>query len=123
MPSAYFFERIQMLVEGKVISKDSAEKVVFMIDALERNLHIIFYEDNAGSMVNHLCLAVQRIINLNPVQAPVELQNEIAAYRRYYNLSLEILKQGFKDHTVKDNSLENEAMFLTLYLAAIKPEN
>lgn len=52
-------QRINLLQEGSVISKESADQVCNILRYLEQD-EIVITEDNAAAFVTHLCMALER---------------------------------------------------------------
>jgi transcriptional regulatory protein LevR len=83
-------ERINILVSGKVISRDVEKAVRRVIDRFSARWRIELTEENGGRMTTHLAMALMRIGQKKEVSPPEADQFEEFRSSKYFLRSLEI---------------------------------
>jgi transcriptional regulatory protein LevR len=83
-------ERLNILVSGKVISKDVKRAVCRVIDRLCTRWGLALNEETGGRMVTHLALALMRIEQKNEIKPPEDDQFDEFKSSEYFFRSVEI---------------------------------
>jgi transcriptional regulatory protein LevR len=110
-------ERLQILFDSGQIKQDVYEIVPTIVNQVEKELCVDLNEENGGSFVSHLSIALQRIKDRKAIQeAPKEVLVYSEKYPELNSFAKEVLSVFAKNESV---DIDAEAAFITLYFCLL----
>ena len=85
-----FTERLEMFLEGEMITEDDVRNINNMLDMFKAKYGVTLTEENAATFVSHVCAAFYRYSageEIDPL--PQEMVDQVASLETY-ELSLEV---------------------------------
>ncbi len=87
-----FSERLELYLEGGMLSKEDVDDVNAIIKMFKDNYGYELTEENAATFIAHICAALGRVMTNEEVEAlPKEVSDELEGLPTY-SKSLDILK-------------------------------
>ncbi len=109
-----FSERLQLYLEGGMITEKDVENVNKVISLFEKEYGVTLQEENADTFIAHLCAAYARLHSEEDIdELPEEVLNELTSLDTY-PLSTEVLDKVMKATDIPLN--ETEQGYLLLHI-------
>lgn len=88
-----FTERLQMYLEGGMITEQDIEDINKIIDLFEKKYNVKLNEENSGVFIAHLCAAYGRLTNGEEIEELPDVVIDELKTLDTYDLSKEILSE------------------------------
>ncbi len=108
--------RINLLLEAGLVTQQSVDITMKILHGLGTYLNMELTESNAGSMINHILLASNRILKGECSKPTPQVLNEIEVHGQKRKDIETIVKKVYEGYNVSTQGVSDEAVFILLYV-------